>query len=75
MLPILGWAVAGGLAEPWRTRLVFLAIPIGILWWISPLTVVSGVALAVNAATILWLWLWLWRPFGPSPLAVAAAPG
>jgi hypothetical protein len=63
MLPILGWAVAGGLAEPWRTRLIFLAIPMGILWWISPLTVVSGVALVVDAAAILWMWRWRpWRP-------------
>jgi hypothetical protein len=73
MLPLLAWAVAGGLAEPWRTRLVFLAISMGILWWISPLTVVSGVALVVNAAAI--LWIWRWRPFGPEPLVVAAARG
>ncbi|MGA3058639.1 MAG: glycosyltransferase family 87 protein [Candidatus Limnocylindrales bacterium] len=73
MLPLLAWAVAGGLAEPWRTRLVFLAISMGILWWISPLTVVSGVAVTVDAALI--LWMWRWRPFGPGPLVVAGAPG
>jgi hypothetical protein len=73
MLPLLAWAAAGGVAEPWRTRLVFLGISMGILWWISPLTVVSGVALVVNAAAV--LWIWRWRPFGPDPLVVAAASG
>jgi hypothetical protein len=65
LLPLLAWAVAGGLAEPWRTRLIHPAIVVGISWWISPLTVVSGVAVVVIAAML--LWLWRWRPFGPDP--------
>ena len=65
MLPILVWAVAGGLTEPWRTRLVFLAVPMGLLWLASAYTVVSGVAIVVFAAT--GLWLWRWRPLGPDP--------
>jgi hypothetical protein len=79
MLPILAWAVAGGLSEPWRTRLVFLAVPMGLLWLVSAYTVVSGVALVVAAATA--MWLWRWRPFGPEPrpaatmYAVAAGAG
>jgi hypothetical protein len=71
MLPMLAWAAAGRLAEPWRTRLVYLAILVGISWWISPLTVVSGVAVVVIAAML--LWLWRWRPFGPDP-SVGEAP-
>jgi hypothetical protein len=65
MLPILAWAIAGGLKEPWRTRLVFLAIPMGLLWLVSAYTVVSGVAIVVLAATV--MWLWRWRPFGADP--------
>src|ERR1035437_4744859 len=32
MLPIIAWAIAGGLKEPWRTRLVFLVVPMVLLW-------------------------------------------
>lgn len=70
MLPILVWAVAGGLSEPWRTRLVFLAVPMGLFWLISAYTVVSGVALVVVATTA--MWLWRWRPMGPNPAALPA---
>jgi hypothetical protein len=73
LLPILVWAVAGGLTEPWRTRLVFLAIPMGLFWLVSAYTTVSGVALVVIAATA--MWLWRWRPLGPTPrLADDATP-
>src|ERR1035437_3454223 len=71
MLPILAWAVAGGLKEPWRTRLVFLAVPMGLLWLVSAYTVVSGVAIVVATATI--MWLWRWRPLGPDPSLAAAS--
>jgi hypothetical protein len=70
MLPILAWSIAGGLSEPWRTRLIFLVIPLGLLWLVSLFTVVSGVALVVAAATA--MWLWRWRPLGPNPLVAAA---
>jgi hypothetical protein len=69
MLPILAWAIAGGLSEPWRTRLVLLAIPMSLLWLVSYYTVVSGIALLVAAATA--MWLWRWRPLGPEPRPVA----
>jgi hypothetical protein len=73
MLPILTWAMAGGLKEPWRTRLIFAAIPMGLLWLVSAYTVVSGVAIVVAAATI--MWLWRWRPLGPDPTLATAASG
>jgi Glycosyltransferase family 87 len=60
MLPILAWVIAGGLREPWRTRLIFAAVPLGLSWLVSAYTVLSGVSLIVAAATI--LWLWRWRP-------------
>ena len=65
MLPILAWAIAGGLREPWRTRLIFAALPMGLLWLVSAYTVVSGVAVIVAVATI--MWLWRWRPLAPAP--------
>jgi Glycosyltransferase family 87 len=69
LLPIIVWAIAGGLKEPWRTRLVFLTIPMGLLWLVSAYTVVSGVAIVVMVATA--LWLWRWRPFGADPNVAA----
>jgi hypothetical protein len=71
MLPILAWAMAGGLTEPWRTRLIFAAIPMGLLWLVSAYTVVSGVAIVVLVATI--MWLWRWRPLGPDPSSAVAS--
>jgi hypothetical protein len=71
ILPILAWALAGGLAEPWRTRLVLLAVSVALLWVVSPLTVVSAVAVIVNAAMA--MWLWRWRPFGPEPRPIDSA--
>ncbi len=62
MLPILAWSLTGGLSEPWRTRLVLLGVSMGLLWVVSPLTLVSGVAVVVNVAMA--MWLWRWRPFG-----------
>jgi hypothetical protein len=65
MLPILARAIAGGLREPWRTRLIFAALPMGLLWLVSAYTVVSGVAVIVAVATT--MWLWRWRPLAPAP--------
>jgi hypothetical protein len=70
-LPILAWAVADGLAELWRTRLIFAAVPLGLLWLVSPYTQLSGVA--VILAVTLGLWLWRWRPLGPAPAMAQAA--
>jgi hypothetical protein len=61
MLPIVAWSLTGGLSEPWRTRLVLLAVSMSLLWMLSPLTVVSGVAVIANVAMA--MWLWRWRPF------------
>lgn len=72
MLPILAWAIAGGLSEPWRTRLIFICIPMGLFWLVSVLTVVSGVGLVVVVATA--IWLWRWRPLGPNPVLSLDSP-
>jgi len=71
MLPIVAWSMAGGLSEPWRTRLVLLAVSMSILWVVSPLTLVSGVAVITNAAMV--MWLWRWRPFGSELLVGESA--
>jgi hypothetical protein len=71
-LPILAWAAAGGLREPWRTRLVFLAIPMGLLWLVSAYTVVSGVAVVTTVAMV--MWMWRWRPRVRRRGAVPAIP-
>ena len=73
MLPILAWSLTGGLSEPWRTRLVLLAVSMSLLWMVSPLTLVSGVAVIVNAAMV--MWLWRWRPFRSNQLVSEPAAG
>jgi hypothetical protein len=60
-LPIFAWAAGGGLPEPWRTRLIVIGVPLGLLWFLSAATVVSGVAVIVAIA--LGLWLWRWAPW------------
>jgi len=71
MLPVLAWSLTGGLSEPWRTRLVLLAVSMSLLWMVSPLTLVSGVAVIVNAAMV--MWLWRWRPFRSNRLVSGSA--
>jgi hypothetical protein len=61
LLPIFAWAAGGGLPEPWRTRLIVIGVPLGLLWFLSAATVVSGVAVIVSIA--LGLWLWRWAPW------------
>jgi len=58
--PFMCWVIAGGVAEPWRTRLVVAAYLVGPLWLFSRLTQVSVVAVVVLTAAILWCWRWRW---------------
>jgi hypothetical protein len=64
-LPILGWAIAGGVREPWRTRLICVAVPLGLTWLVSVYTRVSLVAPILAVAYV--MWLWRWRAAWPSP--------
>ena len=59
--PFLCWVVAGGVAEPWRTRLIVVAYLLGPLWFFSSVTRLSAIAVVVLAAAVLWCWRW-WRP-------------
>lgn len=55
VVPWLLWAIAGGVAEPWRTRIVVAAYALGPLWLVSRQTVISAVALVVLGLTVAWL--------------------
>lgn len=63
LLPILWWALAGGIAEPWRTRLIATAYVLVPLWLVSRQTVLSAVAIVVLGAYVVWVG-GLWRPVG-----------
>jgi hypothetical protein len=58
--PFMCWVIAGGVGEPWRTRLVVAAYLLGTLWFFSSVTGVSAVAVVVLTASVLWCWGW-WR--------------
>lgn len=55
LLPFVWWALAGGIAEPWRTRLVIAAYVLAPLWLVSLQTVVSSVAIIVLGAYVIWV--------------------
>ena len=59
--PFLCWVMAGGVKEPWRTRLIAAAYLLGPLWFFSSVTRLSAIAVVVLAAAALWSWRW-WRP-------------
>jgi hypothetical protein len=60
-IPFLCWVMAGGVKEPWRTRLIAAAYLLGPLWFFSSVTRLSAVAVVVLAGAVLWSWRW-WRP-------------
>jgi alpha-1,2-mannosyltransferase len=55
LLPFIWWALAGGLAEPWRTRLIVGAYVLVPFWMVSSVTQLSAVAIVVLGAYVLWL--------------------
>jgi alpha-1,2-mannosyltransferase len=55
LMPFIWWLLAGGIAEPWRTRLVVWAYVAAPLWMISRQTQISVVAIIVLGAVALWL--------------------
>ena len=62
--PFVCWVLAGGVAEPWRTRVVVALYLSSLLWMFSFVTQISSVAVIVLAASA-W-WIWRWRPGGRS---------
>jgi hypothetical protein len=74
LLPIVWWALAGGIAEPWRTRLLLAGYLLGPFWLVSRQTVVSVVAIVVLGAYAIWV-SGRWRGSGaadPAPVEPAA---
>jgi hypothetical protein len=69
LLPFLWWVLAGGIAEPWRTRLILAAYVLAPLWMVSRQTGISAVAVIVLGASALWL---SGRARSPGP--VSASP-
>jgi hypothetical protein len=65
LLPFVWWALGGGIAEPWRTRLVVAAYLLGPLWLLSAYTQVSTVAIVVLGAYVIWV-AGLWRGDRPA---------
>ena len=63
LLPIVWWALAGGLVEPWRTRLIVAAYLLVPLWLVSRQTGLSAVAIVVLGAYVIWV-AGLWRTEG-----------
>jgi hypothetical protein len=69
--PFICWVLAGGVGEPWRTRVVVAAYLGSLLWLFSWLTQLSAVAVLVLGAAA-W-WIWRWRPWA-TPAEAEAAP-
>jgi hypothetical protein len=59
LMPFIWWALAGGIAEPWRTRLMVGAYVLAPSWLVSPQTVVSLLAPVVLGAYAIWVFGWL----------------
>jgi hypothetical protein len=70
--PFVCWVLAGGIAEPWRTRLIVVAYLICPGWMISLYIGLNAVAVVVLTASLLWIWRWRpWRARDPMPVARA----
>jgi hypothetical protein len=63
--PFMCWVLAGGVGEPWRTRVVVAAYVGGLFWLFSFATQISSVAVIVLAAAAWWIWRWRPREWGP----------
>jgi hypothetical protein len=75
VFPFVCWVLAGGVGEPWRTRLIVVAYLLGPSWMVSLYLGLNGIAVLVLGASL--LWIWRWRPSfrrgrGEHP---SAAPG
>jgi hypothetical protein len=70
--PFVCWVLAGGVGEPWRTRLVVAAYVLCPLWMVSLYVGLNAIAIVVLGASLLWIRRWWSRPRPwrvPSPSA------
>ena len=75
LMPIIWWTLAGGIAEPWRTRSVVAAYVIAPLWMVSRQTIVSAVAIVVLGALVIWLsGMWRGDPSSVAGIDVGGQP-
>ncbi len=72
LLPAIWWALGGGIAEPWRTRLIVTAYLLAPFWTVSRQTLLSTVAIIVLGGTAIWL-SGRWRGSEPGGVPGAAA--
>ncbi len=70
LLPFIWWMLAGGIVEPWRTRLIVAGYVLAPFWLVSRQTQLSSVAVINLGLTLVWL-SGRWR--GEVPLAGSAA--
>jgi Glycosyltransferase family 87 len=59
-MPFIWWVLGGGIAEPWRTRLIVASYALVPLWLLSAETRISAVAVVVLGWVVVWI-LGLWR--------------
>jgi hypothetical protein len=57
--PFVCWILAGGVEEPWRTRVAVGAYLLSLLWLFSSYLQLSGIAVVVTVAAMWWAWRWL----------------
>jgi hypothetical protein len=72
LMPALWWGLAGGIAEPWRTRLLLVAFVLAPFWLVSRQTGISVLAPVVLGAYAIWVAGWF-RPIRVTP--AATSPG
>ena len=71
--PFVCWVLAGGVAEPWRTRLVVVAYVLGPCWMVSPVIGFDTIAIVVLGGSA--IWIWRWRPAWMARRGADAAAG
>ena len=59
-LPFIWWVLGGGIAEPWRTRLIVTSYVLVPFWLLSAETRISAVAVVVLGWVVVWIAGW-WR--------------
>ena len=54
-MPFIWWVLGGGIAEPWRTRLIVASYALVPLWLLSAETRISAVAIIVLGWVVVWI--------------------
>lgn len=73
LLPFIWWILAGGIAEPWRTRLIVAGYVLAPFWLVSRQTELSSVAIVVLGGLSVWLSGRLRGPAGSGAMPAIAS--